>query len=653
MSVIKLYRPFIIFAISILLTLSISRFILILWKFERVSDSQGFNFILLQGLRFDLILIGLIIIIPAICAPLASINKYSSIIFNKLINIYFVISFSCIIFIELSTPSFINQYDLRPNYLYIEYLKYPKEIISTLWSAYKLPLFISISLTLILSYTLHCNLRKNRYINIKISFIHSLLLMPVALLVCVLLIRSTFDHRPVNPAIAAFSSDPLMNSLSLSSGYSVLYAIYEKRYEDSVRFPYGFMSSDKATQIVKNSMQVSSDDFINSRIPTLHNQRAYIRRKKPKNLVIILEESLGAEYVGALGGRKITPELDKLSQQGIWFNNLYATGTRSVRGIEAVITGFLPTPSRSIVKLRKSQTNFFTIGQLLKSLNYKTSFIYGGESHFDNMKRFFANNGFSKIIDENDYVNPVFYGSWGVSDEDLFARANEEFLNYENDQPFFSLVFTSSNHPPFDFPDNRIKTGTLDKNTVNNAVKYADYALGQYIAKARKSSYWKNTLFLIVADHSDKVYGSEIVPIKHFKIPALILGSDIQPINYTQVASQIDLLPTLLSLMGIDSSHPAIGHDLSQSILTGRSLQKGRAIMQFAGSQAYMEGTHVVTMEKGKNIKEHSYKNKKLITLDVIDNSFREKALAHVIWASNAYTNTEYRLASTIKNNEK
>jgi phosphoglycerol transferase MdoB-like AlkP superfamily enzyme len=640
----KAFKPLVIFCLVTLVTLSLSRVFLMIWKFDRVLNADGLFFILFQGIRFDLVLLGVALAIPAIITPLAASIRPVLPLWNPLLRIYLVLCFAGILFVELSTPSFINQFDLRPNYLFFEYLKYPKEVFAMLWTAYKLPLLLSISITIGAAFSLNRWIKKTQKNTRPLSWQQALLATPLLVIICFGMIRSTLDHRAVNPSTVAFSSDPLINTFALSSAYSVLYAIAESRHENSEKSPYGEMSADRAIELVKRSTSIPADSFSASAQSTLHTQKAYLRRENPMNLVIILEESLGEDYVGSLGGKQLTPKLDTLANQGIWFENMYATGTRSARGIEAIITGFTPTPARSVVKLGKSQTGFFTLAQLLSSYGYDTSFIYGGEAHFDNMGRFFANNGFNKIIDENDYDNPVFYGSWGASDEDLFNKAHESFNAYKPDQPFFSLVFTSSNHSPFDFPDGRIAIQGAEKNAVDNAVKYADYALGEFIEKARKSRYWKNTIFVIVADHSDKVFGTEPVPIKRFHIPALILGADIEPTQYSPVASQIDLLPTLLSLMGVDSEHPAIGHDLAKNIIENRATDPGRAIMQFGGSQAYMKGSRVVILSKGKAAHEYRYENQKLVPASQQDDAFKDEALAHSIWSINAYDQGLYQL---------
>jgi phosphoglycerol transferase MdoB-like AlkP superfamily enzyme len=330
--------------------------------------------------------------------------------------------------------------------------------------------------------------------------------------------------------------------------------------------------------------------------------------------------------------------LEKLSQKGLWFNRLYATGTRSVRGIEAVVTGFPPTPARSIVKLGLSQQNFFTLGRLLKKKGYITEFFYGGDSQFDNMRGFLLGNGFDRVIDEKHFSDSAFRGSWGVSDEDLFLRTHQELLSHR-DRPFFTFVFSVSNHSPFDFPDGRMELYEKPKNTHNNAVKYADYALGRFFDLAQKAPYWDNTLFLVVADHEERVSSNELVPVRYFHIPGLIIGADVRPGRYDKVASQMDLAPTLLSMMGIESLHPMQGQDLLQA----PENYPGRAIMQFDTNHAYMVGDRVVIHTPNKPASEYIYLQGKLKPVEGQPELIRD-ALAQAIWPSIAYREKWYRL---------
>lgn len=633
-------KPFLLFIVAVLVFLTVSRAGLVFWQFDRVNAADGLFIILLQGMRFDLVLMGLLLFIPLTLTPLVLMFNKAKQRWMQLVTIYLSVCFIAIVFIELSTPSFINQFDLRPNVLFIEYLKYPREVLSTLWSAYRLQLIFTVLFTVLSVYWLYKRLKAGIGTLPLLKFKQAIVLAPLLFFACLMMTRSTLDKRPVNPSTVAFSSDPLVNTLALNSAYSVLYAFNQMMQESAAAMQYGKMDEKEVVSIVRQGMHIDENQFEADQYSTKHHQQPTFKRDRPLNLVIILEESLGAEFVGSLGGKPLTDNLDRLAEQGIWFENLYATGTRSVRGIEAVVTGFTPTPMRSVVKLNKSQTGFFTVARLLKEKGYETSFIYGGEAHFDNMKSFFANNGFEKVVDEKDYLHPVFTGAWGVSDEDLFNKAHEEFLAYGDDKPFFSLVFTSSNHSPFEFPAHRINLYDQQVHTVNNAVKYADYALGQFIEKARQSSYWDNTVFLIVADHNSRVYGDELVPIERFHIPGLILGGKVKPEHVNKLASQIDLLPTVLSIMGIEADHPAIGHDLTRPVFANIP---GRAIMQFASTQAYMlESGEVVIMEKNKQPAQYIYDHHHLKPVAKRDGKLVKTALGHSIWSLHAYQQQRY-----------
>jgi phosphoglycerol transferase MdoB-like AlkP superfamily enzyme len=291
-----------------------------------------------------------------------------------------------------------------------------------------------------------------------------------------------------------------------------------------------------------------------------------------------------------------------------------------------------------VVKLGKSQSNFFSLASFLKKRGYKTRFIYGGNANFDDMKHFFLGNGFDEVIEEKDFSNYTFKGSWGVCDEDLFVKTHE-ILDADGKKPSFTLVFSSSNHSPFEFPENTIELYETPTATVNNAVKYADYAIGRFFKMARASSYWDHTLFLMVADHNSRVYGEALVPIERFHIPALIIGPGVKPDVCSNLASQTDLPPTLLSLMGFQGKTPMLGRNL----LNMPEGVTGRAVMQFYNNYAYWEGEHVMVLQPGKKYRQFRYNGIRLAEED-LDASLLEKALAHSLWASWAYNNRNYRL---------
>lgn len=631
--------PFIYIIVICLAITSLSRLGILVWQHNRVDPTGGTAFILLQGLRFDLVALGLMLFVPITLTPLVSRLSSLHRVWFRIIRVYLLAVVGSFLFMEIATVPFIIEYDTRPNFLFIEYLEYPNEVFSMLFAGYKIELAIAAFLVPAILWPVDRQL-KQRTRHIRQSNAWSALpLAFISLIVCFAAVRSTTDHRAVNPSTVAYSPDTLVNSLALNSLYSVLYAVYELRHEEG-GFAYGNVEAAESIQTVRAAMGLPASTFVDDAIPTLHFQEATFSFERPKNLVIIVEESLGAEFVGSLGGLPLTPYLDRYSKEGVWFEALYATGTRSARGLEAIVSGFPPTISQSVLKLGRAQQGFFTLGDYLGRKGYDTSFIYGGEAQFDNMKRFFANNGFDTVIDKHDFFQATFYGSWGASDEDVFALAHQRFSNDRSSQPFFSVLFTTSNHSPWQFPEDRIELYEMPKATVNNTVKYADYALGQFLQAAKSSSYWHDTVFLIVSDHNSRVYGAEVVPIERFHIPGLILGGGIAPKRVDRVTSQIDLLPTVLSLIGVSGLHPAPGIDLTRPDI---DQVPARAIMQYGDTQAYREDNSVVVLRKEKPAEQFAYVDGVLSPMPA-DSALIKKAMALSVWPVRAYREQSYRL---------
>ncbi|HQR60083.1 MAG TPA: LTA synthase family protein [Methylophilaceae bacterium] len=637
------YTPLVALMVLGMTSLSLSRLALMLWQRERVTATGMWGQALLQGLRVDAIQLGLLCLIPALLAPLAAIPGAWH-WWQGFTLIWIVASMTFLLFLEAATPGFIVEYDVRPNRLFVEYLKYPKEVCSMLWKGFRIHVFFGLLVTALAVWGV--SRFSQSWLSQPASWgILAILLawLPVLALLAAV-IRSSTGHRPANPAMFAITTDSLVNSLILDSAWSVLHAIYNLKHEKTSGDIYGKMPAQEMLDEV-NATRGAGQSAPGDDIPTRTRLTPSRKRQRPLNLVIVLEESLGATFVESLGGIPVTPELEKLKQHGWWFEQMFATGTRSVRGIEAVVAGYPPTPSQSVVKLSLSQSNFFCLASLLARHGYHTEFIYGGESHFDNMNGFFRGNGFQSVIDQKDFTAPKFVSSWGVSDEDLFDKTHERLLEHHaRGESFFTLAFSSSNHAPFEIPEGRIELYDSKLATENNAVKYADYALGRFFGQARNSPYWDDTLFLVVADHDIRVRGETLVPVKNFHIPALILGADIEPRRVTTVASQIDLPVTALSLMGISDEHPMIGRDISSE----SPETPGRAMMQFEQNYAWMEGHEVVVLRPGKPPIPGSYNPAtKQLQADpgaTADAALARHALAHVLLPSWLYREQKYRL---------
>lgn len=617
---------------------TISRILLFFVFKDRVVENQNFGQLFLIGLRFDLILMSYIAFLPAVLISLLpdSILKH----FKKFFNIYFIFFLFLFLLMELSTLDFINQYDTRPNRLFLDYLIYPKEVVGTLIKSYLPSLIIT---TILLGIALFFAFKHGKKIfypqesNYKTKL---LLFLFVAFFLFWGARGSLTSKRPINASNAIFCSDQMTNSLGLNSLYTVAFAAYAMKHEGDVK-KYGKMDELEAYSRVKKYMDVT--EFIPSEVPFLHLQKPDTAQPK-YNVVIFLQESLGAEYVGCLNGLPLTPELDKLSKEGLLFTNLYCTGTRSVRGIEQVTAGFLPNPSESIVKLSGSQQGFFTLADAFGRQNYDTSFIYGGMANFDNMASFFNGNGFKNIIDETDFDKDgkkyALKGTWGYSDEDLVVKANEYFKSLGN-KPFFSLMFSTSNHEPFEFPDGRIQLYEQPKNSVHNAMKYADFSIGKFFELAKKEAYFKNTIFVVIADHNTRTYGKNLVPVNKFHIPALIIAPNIEKgSTYDNLASQMDIPSTVLALSGITTKTPMVGRNL----LKLPKGTKGRTIMLFHETYAFRVDDDIVILNPNAKPLQFKVKSDTELIQVALDEELAKDALAHIVASSNLYKKRVYNI---------
>lgn len=615
------------FIVASLCLLTISRVLLAVWQWKRVRQAGGLLPILKGGLRIDANQIAVISGIPLLLAPWLGHHPLAV----QLCGYWFLFAWMLLVLLEVSTPQFIYEYDTRPNRLYVEYLKHPQEVFGMLWKGYKGVILGAVLALGLFAWMGHGLFFEGGPDPVMVWWQRPLFSLGVAAVVF-LAIRGTLGHRPINPSTVAYCGDSMLNTLPLNSLYSVAYAIYSMKNERSASDVYGGLPEPEIHEIVRRCAGLPEGP---PGIPTLHSHQPRTPRERPLNLVMIVEESLGAQYVGNLGGAGLTPCLDELAKSAWNFTRAYATGTRSVRGLEAVVAGFPPTISDAALRLSGAQSNFFTMAQALRQHGYRSHFIYGGEAHFDNMKSFFLGNGFDELHDLPTFKDPAFVGTWGASDEDMF-NCLHRLLETEGDEPTFALAFSVSNHSPWEYPAGRIAT---DGNpaTVENTVRYADWSIGQFFDRARQSAYWDNTVFLIVADHDSRVFGANLVPLRHFHIPALILGADVPARQDDRLISQIDLPTTLLSLIGLSTQHPMIGRDLTQA-------SPGRAMMQYGENYGYLKDDMLVVLEPHRPPTQYRYEAPERYTPVSLDETLAQEALAHVLWPSQVYQKRAYTL---------
>ena len=622
------------FLLAAMLSLLVSRVALCLWQYPRVRAAGGLWPILRGGLRIDASFLAMVAGFPLLLAPwLGGFETMHTITLC-----WFVVWWCVLMLLEVATPQFIVEYDSRPNRLFVAYLGSPREVGSMLWRGYKPLLIVGVSIWVLLCWA------GMAWISVPFAppdlGIWVRAGLTLGLFVVLLLVgRGTLGHRPLNAAQVAFCNDAMVNMLPLNSTFVVANALRDMRDDKPASAVYGKMDEERMRAIVRETSGIDAA-MPNPEHPILHRQVATAKPARPRNIVVIVEESLGAQFTGCLGGMGYTPELDALAEQGWLLARNYATGTRSVRGLEAIVSGFLPTPADAVVKLPRSQRDFFTLAGLLGRSGYRSRFIYGGEAHFDNMKGFFLGNGFDEVIDLPKFQEkPAFVGSWGASDEDMFDELHRR-LCAADETPTLSVAFSVSNHSPWEYPVGRIEPRG-EPACVENTVRYADWSIGRFFERARQSAYWDDTVFLVVADHDARVCGASLVPVKHFHIPALFLGAGVTARRDENITSQIDLAPTLLSLAGIDSTHPMPGADLTRC-------QPQRAVMQYGDNHGYLRHDSLLVMEPHRPSRQFGYCHADAsLQEQPVDAALADIALAHALWPSWAYFNERYRIPDT------
>ena len=295
------------------------------------------------------------------------------------------------------------------------------------------------------------------------------------------------------------------------------------------------------------------------------NYDSILTTQKP-NVILIIWESLSAKVVGSLGGEKeVTPNLNRLSEEGILFTNFYANGDRTDKGIPAILSGYYPQPTRKIIKVPSKARNLPMLPKEMNKLGYTSSFYYGGDLNFGNMNTYLLNADITNFVDGSYFDSKDWNSKWGAYD-DVFMKKFAEDLSKKQREPFFKIALTLSSHEPFEIKGKYMFGKDNADNLYRSSHYYTDKVIGNFVAFAKKQPWYKNTIIIIMADHghsSPKHEGQYFAPIK-FQIPMLWLGGAVNK-NLKEVdaiSSQVDFSYTLLDLLGGDNSKFVFGKNL-------------------------------------------------------------------------------------------
>jgi phosphoglycerol transferase MdoB-like AlkP superfamily enzyme len=356
--------------------------------------------------------------------------------------------------------------------------------------------------------------------------------------------------------------------------------------------------------------------------------------KRPRNVILISVESLSASYVGAYGATTgLTPALDALAREGMQFDQLFATGTRTVRGLDALSLGTPPIPGQAIVR-RPNNEHLATIGELLKQQGFLTFFFYGGYGYFDNMNAYFRGNNY-RIVDRTDFPKEtvMFENIWGVADEALFTNVIQTLdAQTATAKPFFAHVMTTSNHRPFTYPNGRIDIPSPGGR--DGGVKYTDYAIGKFIRDAKSKPWFKDTLFVIVADHCASVAGKTKLPVNNYHIPLIFYAPYLlKPAHYSPVVSQIDIPPTLIDVLGMKG----VQHFFGRSFFEPGPVPE-RAFISNYQELGYLKNGILTVLQPRQQVESYRVDPKTYAsTPTAIDPQLLDEAIAYYQTASTAF----------------
>lgn len=518
-----------------------------------------------------------------------------------LLSLYFIFLY-LILFDAVAEWFFWDEFLVRFNFIAIDYLIYTTEVIGNIQESYPLYkiLFALFLISVAIFFTTYKKIKsctaKSQKLSQRFKSSLIILLLPI-------IFFFTIDSKK----ISGVSNNNYVEEI-ITDGIYQLFSAYMNNQISFTEF-YQYIDSDGDTideslREIKEEIQIQNPktkflsedpkDFTR----TIPSPQAGAEKKY--NVIFITVESLSAEYLGYFGNKdNITPNLDKLAKESLFFTNLKSTGTRTVRGLEALTIAVPPTPGNSILR-RPNNENLFNISTPFKKRNYDTKFIYGGYGYFDNMNYYFENNGF-EIVDRNsiDKEKIAFSNVWGVSDEDLFSKALDEAnKSYKQNRPFFNFIMTTSNHRPFTYPEGRIDIKS--KTNRNGAVKYTDYAIGKFIEDAKKEPWFKNTIFVIIADHCAGSAGNTDLPVWRYQIPAIFYAPEIiHPRIFDKNISQIDIPPTLLGIMNFSYNSKFIGND----VISNEKHIKERAFMGTYQIVGYYTKDKLFTLSPKKQTK--------------------------------------------------
>lgn len=592
------WRYLVLLSIAWLVLFTLTRAVLLCASFS-VAEVNIWQLFLVfgQGLIYDLGFLSFVSLPLAVYLVLCPQWLWAKQWHQLFLRGLFAVSLFAMLFVAVSEWLFWDEFSVRFNFIAVDYLVYSKEVIDNILESYPVyPLLaglalLAIVLTLILGKPLrHALSMPASALKTRLS---GFALLAVFAGACGLLLTQDFPRGT--------GGNSYQRELAANGPYQFFAAFRNNELD----YPSFYATLDEAqmggllrAEVAEKNARFVSDNPLNIRREII-NEGA----PRPLNVVLVTIESLSAKYLGSFGDtRGLTPNLDKLRSESLTFTHLYATGTRTDRGLEAITLSVPPTPGRSLVKRIGRESGFASLGQQLNAQGYDSVFVYGGRGYFDNMNAFFSGNGY-RIVDQSSVADKEmnFTNAWGMADEDLYAQTIKlADADYAQGKPFLLQLMTTSNHRPYTYPDGRIDI--LSGEGREGAVKYTDYAIGEFLRQVQTKPWFNDTVFIFVADHTAGSAGKEDLPVSNYHIPMFIYAPQhIQPREIDTLTSQIDIAPTLLGLLNLSYESTFFGRD----VLRPEAAERGRALLGNYQHLGLFDGSDLAILSPRKMMRRH------------------------------------------------
>jgi phosphoglycerol transferase MdoB-like AlkP superfamily enzyme len=518
-----------------MLLFAAGRLIFLVWNREEIGDSD-FSEILLSffhSLYLDTAMASYLLSIPFLLLLITAISQKA--VMYQVLRLTHALLFYMFFVMTISELSIYDEWHTKLNYKALWFFGNPSEVFSTA-SAWQLTFSLGGSLLLtVITLLLYRKVvlrddmpARKPYWLLGVYALTTPIVLAIG-------IRGGFQTIPINIADAYYSKNNFLNTVAVNSMFNLASSCIENANAGE---PLMLMEENQCEALFRNAMTPEKDTTLQ-----------VLRLGKP-NIVLVVLEGWSADMIESCGGYKgVTPVFDSLCKEGILFTRCYASGSLSDQGMAAVFSGFPAQSQTSVITQPGKYEHLPCLNKNLKAAGYSTSFIFGGQLSYGNIRSYMYFNEFDKIIEEEDFDESVPKGKLGVHDEYLYPRQIAELKTAR--EPFFASMFTLSTHGPYDFELKKdLGWGEKERDYVNS-IHYADNSIGTFIKAARSEKWFERTLFIFISDHShNSPKNFSFNEPAYRRIPLLLCGPAIDSLyrgmKMDFVASQTDLAATLL-----------------------------------------------------------------------------------------------------------